>query len=221
MSLTAPIKPTPPTVPAVTLHPVESSSQNTDKTELPVQKQTMAENSSTTEKPAKTEKPAVSEKTEPAAKNTTIINKVEPNDQNKIPLLNGATNHSESTNAQTNVAADAPPAAPGKAGSSGLEIYLLAIVAAVLVGGIVLFFRKKVPRKAERPFRTADKRQKSKPSARESRTVIDYSAEHTQEILDLLTSPADLSRSQETANPQTRGSTNKQQEIKSNFEFRV
>ncbi|MCE5284807.1 MAG: hypothetical protein LLG02_03015 [Pelosinus sp.] len=204
MSLTAPIKPTLPTVPAIKLQSVESDSQNTAQTAPPPQSKTV-------------EKPAVNakiEKTEPAANNQTVINKVEPNDQNKVPLLNGAQS-SESVKANTAVA-DTPPAAQNKL--SSFDIYA-SVFCLVLFIGVVLFFfwrqkaAKRNPRLNKNPGQA--KRQKSGSKAAVPRTVIDYSADNTREILDMLTSPHQI----QADNAPVKGKITK--EVTSNFEFRI
>jgi hypothetical protein len=206
VSLTAPIKPIPPTVPAVKLQPVESGSQNTAQTEPPAEKK-MAEHTA--------EKPTVSAKTEPASSNTTIINKVEPNNQNKVPLLNSSQN-SESTNANTTQAADTPPAAQNKLSSFDLYASMICVI---LFAVFILFFfwRQKTLRK--KPLFTTrqsnEKKESQRSKAASPRTIIDYSTDNTKEIIDMLTSSTDI----QPGTIQNKNKINK--EVKSNFEFRV
>lgn len=205
MSLTAPIKPTPPTVPAVKLQPVESSSQNTLQS-APPQKQKTPENTA--------EKPKINENTEIPANNATIINKVEPNDQNKIPLLNSAASTENAHN--TNTAADAPQAPPNKSSASNLDIYAAAICIALVIGVAIYFFsrQKVLPKQSHKQ---QHKRPKPKENSAEQRTIVDYSADNTKEIIDLITSPHDISP--EAAKIKDKITTKK--ELKNNFEFRI
>lgn len=208
MSLTAPIKPTPPTVPQVKLHPVESNSQNTVQTEQPAVQKNLE---STAQKPAVTAKP------ESAVNNTTVINKVEPNNQDKVPLLNmpQKPENSDDSALNTTTVTEKPPTADNKV--SGFDFYA-AIICLVLFTCMVLYFfwrHKKLDEEPKMHKRQAAKKPKIGSKAAMPRTVIDYSADNTKDIVDMLTGPDDLQ-------PDNTAIKHKiKEKVKSNFEFRV
>jgi hypothetical protein len=205
VSLTAPIKPVPPTVPQVKLHPVESNSQNTAQTEQPVLTKTPD---------PVLQKPAASVKPESAVNSTTVIERIEPNNQDKVPLLNMPQNKGN-TNADTvnTTAVTEQPPVVDKLNS--FDLYAAIICLALFIGMALYFFwrYKALDAKAKTHKRQASvKQSRSGGKAAMPRTVIDYSADNTKEIVDMLTGPDDLQ-------PDT--TIKNKIKVKSNFEFRV
>lgn len=207
MSLTAPVKPTPPAVPAVKLQPVESSSQNTAQPEQAAPKK---------EADQTVQKPAVSAKTEPPANNTTIINKVEPNDQNKVPLLAGQQTKEQVSSDNTHATTAEKPAVDHTTGSLDLYAAIICVILFTCVM-VFLYLRHKAQMKnaQNQQQQRGAKRQKTRDKQAAPRTVFDYSANNTKEIIDMLTGPDDLPQDSPKIKDKIKNN------VKSNFEIRV